>query len=88
TPAVRTIWTVVENGSVTSETILDGSRPAPNFWQMLRTGATHILTGADHVLFILGLALLKGEWKSKLKLLTAFTVAHSVSLALTVLNWV
>jgi hypothetical protein len=49
-------------------------------------GIEHILTGWDHLLFLLVLLLRGGSWLSLAKIITAFTVAHSVTLALAVLN--
>lgn len=52
----------------------------------LELGAEHILFGIDHLLFVLGLLLLlQGFWKL-LKTITAFTVAHSITLAFAVLG--
>lgn len=52
----------------------------------LQLGAEHILYGIDHLLFVLGLLLLlQGFWKL-LKTITAFTVAHSITLAFAVLG--
>ena len=49
-------------------------------------GGEHILFGVDHLLFILGLLLLlQGFWKL-LKTITAFTIAHSITLACAVLG--
>lgn len=88
TPAARTLYSAYLDGKFQSDSVLGESQPSTSFWGMVGTGVAHILTGADHILFILGLALLKGGWKSKLKLLTAFTVAHSASLALSCLGFV
>jgi hypothetical protein len=49
-------------------------------------GVEHILTGWDHLLFLLVLLLRGGGWLSLVKIITAFTVAHSVTLALAVLD--
>ena len=50
-------------------------------------GYTHILPlGLDHILFVLGLFLLGGGWRSLLKQVTAFTIAHSLTLALAMLG--
>ena len=49
-------------------------------------GIEHILSGYDHLLFLLGLLLRGGGWLSLAKIITAFTLAHSVTLALAVLN--
>ena len=48
----------------------------------LKLGVEHILLGADHLLFVLGLLLIvKNRWML-LKTITAFTVAHSITLAI------
>jgi hydrogenase/urease accessory protein HupE len=49
-------------------------------------GIEHILTGYDHILFLISLLMLGGGIKYLLKVITAFTVAHSVTLSLAVLN--
>lgn len=49
-------------------------------------GIRHILTGYDHVLFLLGLLVLGGGLRALVKIVTAFTVAHSITLSLAVLN--
>ena len=47
-------------------------------------GIDHLLNGIDHILFILGLIfLVKGIWNI-IKTITAFTIAHSITLGLTV----
>lgn len=48
-------------------------------------GFTHILPkGLDHILFVLGLFLLSPGWRPLLWQVTAFTVAHSITLALAI----
>jgi hypothetical protein len=54
----------------------------------LRLGVEHILSGFDHLLFVLGLLLLIGPNWRVVKAITAFTVAHSVTLALAALGYV
>ena len=49
-----------------------------------RIGVEHIWFGFDHLAFVLGLLLLVRGWKPLLQTITAFTVAHSITLALTV----
>ena len=50
-------------------------------------GIRHILFGADHMLFVLGLLLIvKNRWML-LKTVTAFTVAHSITLAIATLGY-
>lgn len=53
-----------------------------------RLGVEHILTGFDHLLFVVALTLLVRAGRSLLATVTAFTVAHSLSLAATVLGLV
>jgi hydrogenase/urease accessory protein HupE len=54
----------------------------------LGLGIEHILLGVDHLLFVLGLLLLvSGPWML-VKTITAFTVAHSITLALATLGFV
>jgi hydrogenase/urease accessory protein HupE len=53
--------------------------------QYLWLGYTHILPkGLDHILFVLGIFLLSPRWKTMLLQVTAFTVAHSITLALSI----
>ena len=53
--------------------------------QYLWLGYTHILPkGLDHILFVLGLFLLSPRWKTMLLQVTAFTVAHSITLGLSI----
>ncbi len=47
-----------------------------------RMGIEHILTGYDHLVFLLGLVLARARVRSILAVVTAFTVAHSITLAL------
>jgi len=55
-------------------------------WSMLKLGVEHILTGADHLVFLLGLILVGGGLRSMVGVVTAFTVAHSITLALAALS--
>jgi hydrogenase/urease accessory protein HupE len=51
-------------------------------------GVEHLLTGADHLLFVLAMLIItKGLWRL-VKTVTAFTVAHSVTLGLAALGFV
>lgn len=56
------------------------------FARFLRLGVEHIFTGADHVAFLIGLLLLGGSLRTLVKIVTAFTLAHSVTLALAALE--
>ncbi len=48
---------------------------------MLRLGVAHILGGYDHLLFLLAVVLVGGSLRAILGVVTAFTLAHSVTLA-------
>jgi hydrogenase/urease accessory protein HupE len=69
---------------------------AASRWRALRAivadytqlGVAHILTGFDHLLFVVALVLLVRGGRQLLATITAFTLAHSVSLAATVLGLV
>jgi hydrogenase/urease accessory protein HupE len=50
-------------------------------------GIEHIWTGIDHLLFVLGLLLLVHNRWRLLKTITAFTLSHSLTLALAALGW-
>ena len=51
-------------------------------------GVEHILTGWDHLLFVTCLLILARGWRRLVWTITAFTAAHSLTLALAVLGWV
>ena len=65
---------------------------SPGRWEVaatyLQLGVEHILGGVDHLLFVFGLLLLVSGWKRVVGTITAFTVAHSVTLAAATLGWV
>ena len=56
---------------------------AGDYW---RLGTIHILEGVDHLLFVLALLLIVNGIGQLLKAVTAFTVAHSITLALSTLG--
>jgi hypothetical protein len=57
--------------------------------QYLWLGYTHILPkGLDHILFVLGIFLLSPRWKTMLLQVTAFTMAHSITLGLSIYGFV
>lgn len=54
-------------------------------WRYLVLGFTHIVPyGLDHMLFVLGIFLLSGRVRTMLAQVSAFTVAHSITLALSI----
>lgn len=54
----------------------------------LRLGVEHILFGFDHLLFVLALVILVRDWRHVALTVTAFTVAHSITLAAATLGLV
>lgn len=50
-------------------------------------GVEHILLGIDHLLFVLALLLLIRDLRTLIETITAFTVAHSITLAAAALGW-
>ncbi len=81
------------NGQQTNA-LLNGRQPAftpqggglSNVMGYLRVGIEHLTGGLDHVLFVLGLILLVRKPRRLLIVATAFTIAHSITLALSVLD--
>jgi hydrogenase/urease accessory protein HupE len=78
---------------VHSTTLVEPPRPWVEIGQSqgalgyIRLGVEHILLGIDHLLFVLGLVLLvKNRWML-VKTITAFTVAHSITLAVATLGY-
>lgn len=60
----------------------------PVIGTFFRHGVHHILTGYDHLLFAAALALAAATFRELLEVVTAFTLAHSATLALATLGWV
>jgi hydrogenase/urease accessory protein HupE len=57
-------------------------------WTYFRLGVDHILSGIDHLLFVLALMLLIRDRWMLVKTITAFTVAHSITLAGAALGYI
>lgn len=58
----------------------------PSFWGFLKLGVEHIWTGYDHLLFLFGLLVVCRTFRSIVTIISCFTVAHSLTLALATLN--
>ncbi|MFG0282933.1 MAG: HupE/UreJ family protein [Phycisphaerales bacterium JB039] len=69
-----------------SVTVVASPGPWDVAWTYLVLGVEHILLGIDHLLFVLALLLLVKGWKRITGTVTAFTLAHSVTLALATLG--
>jgi hydrogenase/urease accessory protein HupE len=59
-----------------------------SFWNFLVMGVKHIWTGYDHLLFLFGLLIVTRNFKDSIKIITCFTIAHSITLAIATLNFV
>jgi hydrogenase/urease accessory protein HupE len=55
-------------------------------FRYLNLGLEHIITGYDHLLFLLSLIIISKNFKDVLKIVTAFTIAHSITLTLAALG--
>jgi len=85
--AATTEW--LEGGQASAPIPLTDSAPAISrttvAWRYLLLGFTHIIPhGLDHMLFVLGLFLLSGRLRTVLAQVSAFTVAHSITLGLSI----
>jgi HupE/UreJ protein len=85
------------DGTVQLERILPVSprfvvTPSPGPLEVVKTytvlGVEHILTGFDHLLYVLGMLLLVGGWRRILATMSAFTATHSLTLTAATLGWV
>ncbi|HEY7190694.1 MAG TPA: HupE/UreJ family protein [Vicinamibacterales bacterium] len=93
----RELLTVTAGRAATTESLLDASSNPVTIdvtsdagwptraWSFLTLGIHHILTGYDHLVFLAGLILAACTLRQLLVALTAFTAAHSMSLALVVI---
>jgi hydrogenase/urease accessory protein HupE len=84
--ALQTFWL---EGTQPSPPVSLVAPPAPPTarevgWQYFGLGYTHIVPkGVDHMLFVLGIFLLSARWRSILLQVSTFTIAHSITLGLT-----
>jgi hydrogenase/urease accessory protein HupE len=97
-PVHQTFVNFYERDELASQAILDQHRTGVEYFsgtrqgvvavirKFLPSGVHHILIGPDHILFLVGLLLLGGSLRQLLVVVTAFTLAHSVTLSLAALN--
>jgi hydrogenase/urease accessory protein HupE len=78
----------VLSGGDASFIVSERQRPARVVIDYVDLGVKHILSGLDHLLFVLGLVLLVQSRRTLLYTVTAFTLGHSVTLSLAVLGFV
>ena len=63
------------------QSIIDGGN-----WHYLWLGATHMLSGYDHLAFVFGIVFFLTSFKDIVKYITAFTIGHSVTLIYATFN--
>lgn len=99
-PRHKTFFNLYRDGTLERQALFEGENDALDYQivggsgqstaAVVRTfvaeGVHHIFIGPDHILFIVGLLLLGGTVARLLKIVTAFTVAHSLTLALATLD--
>lgn len=97
-PGHQTFVNVYEGDRLTTQAILAKDRQQLEYFAGTRqgtfavirkfaaSGVHHILIGPDHLLFLIGLLLLGGTLKQLVLVVSAFTVAHSVTLSLAALD--
>lgn len=97
-PSHQTFLNFYERGDLTWQAILDRDHVEFEYFAGTRQGVLavigkfvpagihHILIGPDHLLFLVGLLLLGGSIRRLVLVVTAFTVAHSITLSLAALN--
>src|SRR6185312_10025742 len=89
-----------DGGALGYQAILDGAKTHAEYFagsrqgtfavirRFVPAGIHHILIGPDHLLFLVGLLLLGGTIRQLTLVVSAFTVAHSITLSLAALNLV
>ena len=97
-PLHQTFVNIYEDGELNRQLILDQSKNEAEYFtgsemsaiavmrRFVHEGIHHILIGPDHLLFLLGLLLLGGSPRRLLFVVSAFTVAHSITLSLAALG--
>jgi len=93
-PAHQTFVNLYQAGKLDRQWIFSHGAPERTYYfgtpagavEVMKTfipaGVGHILSGPDHLLFLVGLLLLGGGWKTLVKIVTAFTLGHSLTLSL------
>jgi hypothetical protein len=97
-PLHQTFINIYEEGDLRQQVIFNADTEAHTYYlgttqgaiEVMKTfipsGIHHILIGPDHILFLIGLLLLGGTWGALVRIVTAFTAGHSITLSLAALN--
>lgn len=88
------VHVTLDDGETTSY-LLKPTRPSVviqasgvSVWSYLLLGFEHLLYGVDHILFVIALMFFLSRLSDLIKTITAFTIAHSITLALSALELV
>lgn len=94
---VRIVWrdgqqsVVTVSGAQPSVQLFGGARDERGGFELAKLytvlGVEHILSGIDHLMFVIGLLFLVGLNRRLVGTITAFTAAHSLTLAASALGW-
>jgi hypothetical protein len=97
-PLHQTFLNLYEDGTLRQQMVFDAGSGERIYYagtvrgafEVVKTfvpaGIHHILIGPDHILFLVGLLLLGGGWMALLRIVTAFTIGHSLTLSLAALD--
>lgn len=97
-PNHQTFVNVYEEQALRQQVIFSAGSPEYTYYlgtaqgaiEVMKTfipsGIHHILIGPDHILFLVGLLLLGGSWGDLVRIVTAFTVGHSITLSVAALS--
>ena len=97
-PIHQTFINIYEDGDLRQQVIFNASTEPHTYYlgttqgaiavmkTFIPSGTHHILIGPDHILFLIGLLLLGGSWMALVRIVTAFTIGHSITLSLAALN--
>jgi hypothetical protein len=96
-PAHQTFVNIYEDGDLRRQLIYSAGADEQVYYSgstqgvlavlqaFIPVGVRHILIGPDHILFLVGLLLLGGSWMALARIVTAFTLGHSLTLSLAAL---
>jgi hydrogenase/urease accessory protein HupE len=89
--AERLLSANADTVTVEMDPVETAAAPRPvshSFADFLVMGVEHIWKGYDHLLFLFGLLIVTRNFKSSVKIITCFTIAHSITLAVATLSLV
>ena len=99
-PIHQTFINIYEEGALRQQVIFNAAADEHTYYlgttqgaiavmaTFIPSGIHHIMIGPDHILFLVGLLLLGGTWMALVRIVTAFTIGHSITLSVAALNLV